>query len=194
MELMKVKEKEQLRKKLLAKLANLAKNEEIRRSKNAADKLSNSIFYKKAKTVMFYYPIKGEVDVKMVIRKALSAKKVCLPVTDLISKQLRVYHIKDLDCGLVKGSFGINEPNKKEAEEVDPKKIDLVVVPGLAFDYKKNRLGRGGGFYDRLLEKIPDSIKKIGIAFDFQILESLPVNLARDQKVDLVVTDSKIVE
>jgi 5-formyltetrahydrofolate cyclo-ligase len=94
---------------------------------------------------------------------------------------------------LAKGAFGIKEPNKKKAKELDINEIDTVIVPGLAYDYSRNRLGRGGGFYDRLLKKLPNSVKKLGVAFDFQILKSLPTNLFTDQKVDLIVTENRTI-
>ncbi len=187
-------EKTQLRKKLLAKLADLAKNEIIRRSEDAETKISSLSIYKNSKVIMFYYPLRRELDLRKIIRKSLLTKRVCLPVTDVLNKQLRVYQIIDLDSDLVEGAFGTKEPNKEKVKEVDFREIDTIIVPGLAFDYQKNRLGRGGGFYDRFLRKIPNSTKKIGVAFDFQLLENLPVNLSQDQKVDLVVTDSKVIQ
>lgn len=187
-------EKSQLRKRMLAKLVTLAKNEAIRRSRDVENRLSSLSEYRESKIIMFYYPIKGEVDVREIVRKSLLTKKVCLPAADLINKQLKIYQIEELDSDVSKGAFGIKEPNKEATKEVDIENIDLVVVPGLAFDCQKNRLGRGGGFYDRFLQKIPNSTKKIGVAFDFQILESLPVNLARDQKVDLIVTEKRVIE
>jgi len=186
--------KSQLRKRMLAKAASLTEDEAIRRSKNAEIRLSKLSLYKEAKTIVFYYPIKGELDLRRMLRKALVKKKVCLPFTDLANKRLRIYHVQDLDRDLAKGTFGIKEPRGEKIKEVDVREIDLVIVPGLAFDRQKNRLGRGGGFYDRFLKEIPDSAKKIGAAFDFQVTESLPVNLSQDQKVDLIVTDSRVIE
>ncbi|MCF7916315.1 MAG: 5-formyltetrahydrofolate cyclo-ligase [Candidatus Omnitrophica bacterium] len=188
--MVKKQQKEQLRKQMLAKLVSLAKNELRRRSKNVETRLSSLSLYKNSETILFYHPIKGEVDIKEIIRKAFLNKKVCLPVTDFVNKRLRIFEIKDLDLGLVKGAFGIREPNKEKAKELDINQIDTVIVPGLAFDRTKNRLGRGGGFYDRLLEKLPNSVKKVGVAFDFQILSSLPTNLFTDQRVDMIVTES----
>lgn len=190
MEMVKKEQKKQLRKQMLTKLASLAKNELRRRSKNVETRLSSLSLYKDSETILFYHPIEGEVDIKEIIRKAFLNKKVCLPVTDFVNKKLRIFEIKDLDIGLVKGTFGIKEPKKENAKELDINQIDTVIIPGLAFDRMKNRLGRGGGFYDRFLKKLPNSVKKVGVAFDFQILESLPTNLFTDQRVDMIVTES----
>ncbi|MCF7894475.1 MAG: 5-formyltetrahydrofolate cyclo-ligase [Candidatus Omnitrophica bacterium] len=193
MEMVENHSKQQLRKQMLAKLVGLAKNELRRRSKNVEAKLSSLSIYKNSEIIMFYYPIEGEVDIKGLVRKACLEKKVCLPVTDLVNKSLRIFQINDIENDLVKGAFGIKEPNKEKAKELDINEIDTVIVPGLAYDYNKNRLGRGGGFYDRLLEKLPNSTKRVGVAFDFQILENLPVSPVTDQRVDLIVTEDKTI-
>lgn len=83
------------------------------------------------------------------------------------------------------GQYGILEPVKKC--RVSPEKIGLVVVPGIAFDKKGNRLGRGKGYYDRFLELLPESVPRIGLAFDFQILPFLPVN-PHDLSVDSTIS------
>ncbi len=187
-------QKHHLRKQMLAKIVALTNDELRRRSKNVEAKLSSLSLYKDAEIVMFYHPLEGEVDIKEIIRKAIAFKKVCLPVVDLAKKALRIFQINDLDSELVKGTFGIKEPNKEKAKELEINEINAVIVPGLAFDYQKNRLGRGGGFYDRLFKKLPNSTKKLGVAFDFQILKSLPTNLFKDEKVDSVITESTIIE
>jgi 5-formyltetrahydrofolate cyclo-ligase len=193
MEMVENYSKQQLRKQMLAKLVALTKKELRRRSKNVETKLSSLSIYKNAEVVMFYHPIEGEVDIKEIIRKACLEKKACLPVTDLATKTLKIFQIDNLEDDLVKGAFGIKEPNKEKAKELDINEIDVVIIPGLAYDYSRNRLGRGGGFYDRLLKKLPNSVKKLGVAFDFQILESLPTNLFTDQKVDLIVTEDRTI-
>ncbi|MFO8052365.1 MAG: 5-formyltetrahydrofolate cyclo-ligase [Candidatus Omnitrophota bacterium] len=193
MEMVKNHSKQQLRKQMLAKLVALTKKELRRRSKNVETKLSSLSIYKDSEVIVFYHPIEGEVDIEGIIRKACLEKKVCLPVTDLATKTLKIFQIDNLADDLVKGTFGIKEPNKEKAKELDINQIDTVIVPGLAYDYNRNRLGRGGGFYDRLLKKLPNSTKKLGVAFDFQILKNLPTNPVTDQKVDLIVTEDKTI-
>ena len=73
---------------------------------------------------------------------------------------------------LKKGLYGIGEPIERKFVGLD--KIDLVLVPGLAFDKRGNRLGRGKGYYDRFLKELPENKTYIGLAYDFQILRSLP--------------------
>ena len=186
-------EKKELRQKLLTRLLALTKEEIKRRSKNVEERLSSLPIYKQAKIVMAYYPLKGEVDILEMIREAKAYKRFCFPVMDLKAKNLRIFEINNLDEDFVLGPFGVMEPDIEKTKEVDIREIDIVIVPGLGFDYQRNRLGRGVGFYDRFLEKITPPIKKVGIAFEFQILENLPVHLPIDQKVDILVSEHLVI-
>ena len=187
------REKQEIRQKLLERLLSLTKSEIKRRSKNVEDKLSELPFYKKAKMIMVYYPLRGEVDILSTIRRDLGSKRFCFPVMNLKAKNLRIFEIASLDQDFVLGSRGVMQPDTKRTKEVEIKDIDMVIVPGLAFDKEKNRLGRGAGYYDRFLQNITTSTKKIAIAFEFQILENLPTNLSWDQKVDTIVSEKFIV-
>jgi len=187
------REKQEVRQKLLERLLSLTKNEIKRRSKNVENKLSELPLYKKAKVIMVYYPLCGEVDILSKVRRDLGNKRFCFPVMDLEAKNLRIFEIANLDEDFCVGAWGVMQPDTEKAKEVDIKEIDVVIVPGLAFDRQRNRLGRGAGFYDRFLQNITPPTKKIGIAFEFQIMENLPTNLSWDQKVDTVVSENFIV-
>ena len=187
------KEKKDLRLRLLKQLLSLTQKELKRRSENVEENLSNLPIYKQAKVIMVYYPLEGEVDILRVVRKDLGIKRFCFPVMNTETKSLRAFEISNIEEDFVLGPFGVKEPDTKKTKEVDIKEIDIVIVPGLAFDRQKNRLGRGAGFYDRFLERISPLIKKIGVGFEFQILENLPTHLPLDQKIDIVVSESFIV-
>ena len=185
------KAKKDLRGKLLAKLLSLTK-EVKRRSANVLSILSELQIYKDAKVIMAYFPLRGEVDVLGLIGKAIGIKRFCFPVMDTAKKELRAFEAGDLDRDFLPGPFGVRQPDTEKTKELDIGKIDLIIVPGLAFDRQKNRLGRGAGFYDRFLDKIKPPAKKVGVAFEFQILESLPVIPPFDQKVDFLATETKV--
>lgn len=185
--------KQELRRKLIDRLMSLAKEEVKRRSSNVEEILSRLPIYKEAKVVMGYFPLKGEVSLLRMFRRAQGSKKFCFPVMDLEKKDLSVFAVDDWDSGFVRGPYGVMQPDISRAEKVDIGKIDLVIVPGLAFDRQKNRLGRGAGFYDRFLAKQALTAKTIGVAFDFQLLFSLPVSPPFDKKVDTVVSESEII-
>ncbi len=186
-------EKQELRNKLLQKLLSLTKEEIKRRSKNVQEQLSSLPIYREAKRIMAYYPLGGEVDILEMIRKTYPDKRFFFPVMDFKANNLRAFEVKNLDQDFVQGPFGVMEPDPQKTKEIDTREIDMVIVPALGFDRKRNRLGRGAGFYDRFLAKITPPTLKVGIAFECQIVENLPVNLALDQKVDLVVTEKSII-
>lgn len=187
------REKQGIRQKLLERLLSLTKNEIKRRSKDVENKLSELPIYKQAKVIMVYYPLRGEVDILRKIKKDLGNKRFCFPVMDLEAKNLRIFEIANLDEDFCVGAWGVMQPDTEKAKEVDIKEIDVVIVPGLAFDKQRNRLGRGAGFYDRFLQDITPPTKKVGIAFEFQILENLPTNLSWDQKVDTIVSENFVI-
>lgn len=183
-------EKRDLRKQLLAKLLSLTGEELKRRSQNVEKRLSSLPIYKNAKLVMLYYPLKGEVDILRMVRKDLGLKRFCFPFMNLETKDLEVYEVNNLEEDFSAGPFGVMQPRPDRTKRVDVKEIDMVIVPGLAFDRKLNRLGRGAGFYDRFLIRLNPPCKKVGIAFEPQIVEDLPTHPSQDQKVDLVVSEN----
>ena len=187
------REKKELRERLLRRLLSLTEAEIKRRSNNVEKKLSSLPIYKNAKVIMAYYPLKGEVNILGMIRKDIGNKRFCFPVTDLKAKNLRIFEISRLDEDFISGPFKVKEPDTEKTQEVDASKIDVIIVPALAFDYKLNRLGRGAGYYDRFLQKIPPLTKKVGIAFEFQILDNLPNYPLLDQKVDTVVSENFVI-
>ena len=187
------REKHQIRKELLKRLLSLTKEEIKRRSKNVENKLSELPIYKTAKVIMVYYPLSGEVDILDKIRRDTGNKRFCFPVMDLKAKNLRIFECANLDGDFILGPWAVMQPDTKKTKEVDIKEIDMVIVPGLAFDRQRNRLGRGAGFYDRFLKNITPPAKKVGIAFEFQILENLPANLSWDQKVDTIVSEDFVI-
>ncbi len=140
---------------------------------------------KVSKYILLYYPHKNEVNTLPVIQKLLKeGKSVLLPKVQ--GKDIIPIKINNL-FQLKKGYAGIKEP---EGEAVSPEKIDVVIVPGVAFDRKGHRLGYGKGYYDRFLLKT--KAKKIGLAYDFQIVQEIPAE-EHDVPLDLIITPTQII-
>lgn len=147
--------------------------------------LINSNFFKDSQRIAFYYYINKEVNLTLAMERALSeGKEVYLPKTHLEKKELTFHRIFAFD-ELSKGVFGIPEPPLSNPV-INLKDLDLLLVPGLAFDVQKFRLGYGGGFYDRVLKET--KAIKIGIAFSFQIIERLLFD-PWDEKMDYILTE-----
>jgi 5-formyltetrahydrofolate cyclo-ligase len=156
-------------------------------SKKIAQKLVDLLQLKKAKNILLYYPHKNEVDTRFIIDRLLRSEKINLFLPKVKGKDLIPVRLKDLHS-LKKGYAGIMEP---EGEAVTPEEIDVVVVPAVAFDTKGHRLGYGKGYYDRFLKKT-DALK-VGVAYDFQIVDRLPYE-PHDVPVDLIVTPTRIIK
>jgi 5-formyltetrahydrofolate cyclo-ligase len=138
-----------------------------------------------------FYMAKGkEASLSKAIGKSfVEGKKVYLPKTWTRERRLtfhRVYSFSDL----VPGPFGLLEPNPKN-EEADLGSLNVMFIPGLAFDVRGFRLGYGGGFYDKVLKET--SAIKVGVCYSFQLVESLPVE-PHDVPVDLILTEHGIIQ
>jgi 5-formyltetrahydrofolate cyclo-ligase len=143
-----------------------------------------------AHTILFFAPLPDELDVWPVLELSLALGTNCaLPFFDAENKAYGAKIIETLATDIVTGKFGVREP-AASCSEIALDQFDLVLVPGMAFDLDGNRLGRGRGFYDRLLENI--SGIKCGVGYDFQLLEKIPVE-PHDAKVNFILTPSRLV-
>jgi len=150
-------------------------------SEQIVKKFQGLELFQQAKTIGAYIPLSDEVDVTPFFQCV--EKTFYIPAFDEASGG---YRLAEYSADLKKGKFGILEP----AHPVfAPEEIDLILVPGVAFDHSGNRIGRGGGFYDRLLPQY--RAVRAGICFDFQCVKWIPVE-PHDCKTDLVVTESRI--
>lgn len=127
--------------------------------------------WQEAGTLLLYYPLPDEVDVRPLIKVAFeSGKRVLLPVVSGEELELHLYEGEET---LKEGAFGIMEPTGPSFAPENYDEIELALIPGMAFDKSGHRLGRGKGYYDRLLPKLTKA-KLTGICFPFQLLEEVP--------------------
>ena len=140
------------------------------------------------RTVLFYAPLAEEIDVWPLLRETLAAgRQVALPRFDRAAGKYVACCVSDIEAELVAGRFGIREPAER-CPGLDGARADWILVPGEAFDLNGNRLGRGAGFYDRLLCEIRGT--RCGVAFDEQIVRELPAE-PHDMRMALVVTPTR---
>jgi 5-formyltetrahydrofolate cyclo-ligase len=163
--------KAKIRTKILAAFKNQKEEELSEKSRLIMRALFRNRLFKQAKTVMFYVSLGSEVNTSDMIKEALRlGKKVVVPVC---AGNRRIEPCLLTHRGKMRlGPYGILEPARKNP--VGPSEVDLVIVPGLAFDKKGRRLGRGKGYYDCFLAALPPGCSSIGLAYDFQILRSVP--------------------
>jgi 5-formyltetrahydrofolate cyclo-ligase len=141
-----------------------------------------------AKMILFYASFRSEVETHSMIKQALkTGKKVVLPKVDKERHMLLLYELKDLR-ELNAGYMGIPEPFVGGERTVVIDDIDLIIIPGAAFDYSGNRLGYGAGYYDILLSGRKIKMPVIALAYEEQLVDSIPSE-EHDVRVDMIVTD-----
>ena len=175
-----------IRKDILNRLRTQKEEARLKKSKLIEKKLFGLAQFKKAKTILFYVSFDGEVETLDMINDSLKkGKRVAIPVCDKKAKKIVpcLYQEKNK---FTRGPYGILEPKRKIPIPIED--IDMVIVPGIAYDRKGNRLGRGAGYYDRFLKVLPKDILCIGLAFSFQLKKYLPCLELHDLAVDKVIS------
>ena len=171
--------KEEIRKRILS-LRNGLDNDWIRDvSIQIEERLFEYKDFLESKNILFYDAFKKEVQTRVMIKRAIDMKKrVFLPVTDFKNKNILVSEFTN------KGELG---------EVVSGNEIEIVMVPGVAFDESGSRIGFGKGFYDRFLYRLSGDVKTIGIAFDFQVVGKIPAD-SHDFIIDKVITEKRVID
>lgn len=182
--------KKELRKEIIKKRDELDCTEKKIKDKKIIEKLKGTKEYKEAKEIFIYIGFGSEINTKILIEDALEdGKEVCVP--KVINKEMVFIKINSLE-NLVTSNYGILEPvGDKNNFNVD--NLGLIIMPGLAFDKQGNRLGYGGGYYDKFLSNNKINVKKIALAYNFQILDKVPSE-EHDIKVDSIITEEKEIE
>jgi 5-formyltetrahydrofolate cyclo-ligase len=189
-------EKEKLRKEMLHIRKQLKKTDIEIMSETMLKKVLEMELYKNSEFVLSYINFGNEPITTAFIETCIKdEKRVAAPCILNLQSPCRMasMEIFDLKDDLEVGTFGILEPKKKYAEEINPKKIDLAIVPAIVFDKEMNRIGYGAGYYDEYLKLLSPDCIKIGLAFDFQVKEKIPCD-EHDIKMDIIVTEMEILK
>ncbi|HBV96104.1 MAG TPA: 5-formyltetrahydrofolate cyclo-ligase [Desulfotomaculum sp.] len=162
-------------------------------SKTIMEKIIASDAYLKSHHIMVYVDFRNEVRTGRLIAHALAhGKRVSVPITDIKGKRLTPSELLDYPGDLEPGAWGILEPKKSLVRPVGQEELDMVVVPGVAFDAGGNRLGYGGGFYDRFLPGTRQGTVYLAPAFEVQMVDNvLPGPL--DVPVHVIVTEKRVI-
>jgi len=182
--------KEIVRKKIKDIRSNQTLFDNRKMSSKIKEKLFSLLDFKSAETVLFYISYEGEVYTHDMIRESFYNKNVIVPVSNQKDLTLVLSRLKTWE-ELSIGSYRILEPKKEKIRNTNIEDIDLLIIPGVAFNEKGDRLGHGKGYYDKILNKTKSL--KIGLAFEFQILEKIPTE-SHDVPVDMIITESRIID
>ena len=183
-------EKEALRKELLAKRENFTPEQ--------TDEISDAIFrkieeldcFKKAACILIYVTFGTELNTIPFLQRCIEyGKKTLTPICHK-DRSMTLALTSSFPEGFEKTPYGISEIPADKAQAVSEEELDLIIVPGLAFTLEGDRLGYGGGYYDRLFSKIPDKTVKLCPSFDDFIIKEIPVS-EYDRKVDIIITENR---
>lgn len=185
------KSKSQVRTRMRTLLASMTEEQRHAASVAACQRLTALEAFNNAQVVMLYMPLSAEVDVTPAALRAFAGgQTVCVPRVDWQRKDMTPIEITSLDDRVLDtDEHGVRSP--RNGRLILPASIDLIVLPALAFDPQGHRLGRGGGYYDRFLTRLRPGIVTVGLAFDAQVIDSVPVD-SRDASVDVLVTDRRV--
>ena len=186
--------KSDFRKKVIELRKNKSYDFIIKNSNKITTTLLSLEEFKKASTIMLYLDFNNEVKTDYLVNTLIDlGKKVLVPITIKENKTLIPSEIKNLDSEIKIGTYGIREPKKEFIRENNIESIDILIVHAVAFDINKYRLGYGGGFYDRFIEKLRSDTLTIGLAFEFQIFDSIPKE-SHDAQLNYVITEKRIIK
>ena len=176
--------KEEIRSRIKAHKALLSEQERRQAAVAAFSMLEKSVAFMMADKILMYHSLPDELSTIDFIDKWHTRKHFFLPRVNGVNLDVLPYDRTRLQYG----SFHIEEPTGDDIEDID--NIELIIVPGIAYDNRGNRVGRGKGYYDRLLSRTKAT--KIGIGYDFQLVDEIDSE-PHDITMDIVITDSRII-
>ena len=176
-----------------SRLEHLAKEELFEKYKKIEHKLFEFANFMEAQLAFFYTPTSNEMPTEKIIKRALQIEKgIALPVFTSAKNAINIYKINNYDNDLVKSANDILEPDIEKCKKISLEEVDIAIIPGLAFDDKGGRIGFGNNFYTKLITKLPETCRKVSIAYEEQIVDQIQME-SRKFTVDIIITDKRII-
>lgn len=143
--------------------------------------------------VFLYPPGSKEIPTENIIRKAMEiGKNVILPVFTDVKNTFLLYKISHFDKDLVPNAYEMLEPNQERCKKTALDDVDIAIIPGLAFDDKGGRMGFGNNYYSKLITKLPETCRKVSLAYEEQIVDQIQME-SRKFTVDIIITDKRVI-
>ncbi len=185
--------KKTIRKEILIKRNKLTEKKIASKSLAIMNNLIPLTILKNSNHIMLYISFGSELDTKPLIDHLFNQnKKVYIPLTIPATREMIVSELLDFKNDLEMGNFGVLEPKQESLRPMAADNLDLVIVPGVAFDKEGYRIGYGGGYYDRFLPQLPPSTTKISLAYDIQIINNIP-KMPHDYPVQYIITENQVI-
>jgi 5-formyltetrahydrofolate cyclo-ligase len=183
----------QIRKDIAKTISALTKSAIAAKTKAIEDRLFDFANFLEAKIALLYINGEGEVQTQNIIKRSYDHRKVIV-LPNFIPEQHSV-SLRKVDNPakeLKPGPRGVLEPDAKQCKLVPIDRIDIAIIPGLAFDEKGGRIGSGRGYYDRLIPRLAITTRKVALSLEEQIIPQVPME-SHDKHVDIIITDQRII-
>ena len=179
----------EIRKEILSVRNNLNKEALNNFNKNIFNTIIKSDIYKKAQSIFIYISFGSEVETKKIIEHAISlGKNIYVPKTDKTIKEMIAVKIHSFD-NMTVDKWGILEPIIVDKQNIG-NEFDLIIMPGVAFDITGNRLGYGGGYYDKYIHNLKRRPTLLALSYEFQIIDNIIAEI-HDMQLDYIITENK---
>jgi len=185
--------KDQIRTDTVTEINALPKNQRNARINAIEKRLFEFANFLESRIVLMYVGGKNEIPTGNILKLAHEyGKIVVLPAFDASSYKMKLMKVDTLENDLRDGPRGVAEPDPDRCKRVPIEKIDIAIIPGVAFDEKGARIGTGRGYYDRLIPRLSITTRKVALAFEEQIVPQIPME-SHDKFVDIIITDRRII-
>lgn len=185
--------KDQIRKETVAEINALSKNELSAKIKTIENRLFEFANFLESRIVLMYVGGANEIPTGDIIHRTYQyGKIVVLPAFDPEKFKMTLMKVDRIDKDLKDGPRGVAEPNPARCKRVPIEKVDIAIIPGIAFDEKGARIGTSRGYYDRLIPNLSITTRKVALALEEQMVPQIPME-SHDKFVDIIITDKRIV-
>jgi 5-formyltetrahydrofolate cyclo-ligase len=183
----------QIRDDIANTISELSESEIIEKTAAVESRLFAFANFLESKIALLYLSGNLEVQTDSIIQKAYSYNKiVVLPAFDPENYIMKLMKVDAFEQELIPGPRGVLEPDTGKCKVVPMDRIDIAIMPGLAFDEKGGRIGMGTGYYDRLIPRLDITTRKVALTFEEQIIPQVPME-SHDRHVDIIITDKRII-
>jgi 5-formyltetrahydrofolate cyclo-ligase len=183
----------QIRADIANTISALSESEINEKTSAIGNRLFEFANFLESKIALLYVNGNLEVQTKSIIQKSYSYNKiVVLPAFDPESFRMKLMKVDSSEQELTPGPRGVLEPDASKCKVVPMDRIDIAIIPGLAFDEKGGRIGSGTGYYDRLIPRLAITTRKVALTFEEQLVPQVPME-SHDKHVDIIITDKRII-
>ncbi len=175
------------------RLESLSPEELAQKYKKIEQKLFEFANFMEAQLAFLYTPVSSEVPTEEIIKKAIQIEKgLALPVFTDSKNTISLYKISNYAKDLVLNANEILEPDAERCKKISLNEVDIAIIPGLAFDDKGGRVGFGNNYYTRMITKLPETCRKVSLAYEEQIVDQIQME-SRKHTVDIIITDKRVI-